>query len=143
MQRVHPDLQTLARRLIAPTILVVENDNQLRELAEIVLAEAGYPVLSAPDGIAGFRQLERQPAIALLFTDIVMPRIDGLMLADMATMRRPDLRVLYTTGYRDEMNRQPGYRYGDVLTKPYRPSELEAAVRRALAAPAHFRRPTP
>ncbi|SRR5581483_9906383 len=135
MLRVFPDFPTLSYRLAAPAILVVENDAGVRELAELVLTEAGYPVLSAPDGIAAFRLLERHPTITLLFTDIVMPRIDGLMLADMAKLRRPGLRVLYTTAYRDDMNRQPGYRYGAVLAKPYRPSELEAAVEQALAAP--------
>jgi len=141
MLRAHPDFETLARRMSAPTVLVVDNDDDVRELAELVLSEAGYPVLTAGDGIAAFRLLERHPAIALLFTDIVMPRIDGLMLADMAKLRRPGLKVLYTTGYRDEMSRQPGYRYGEVLTKPYRPVELEAAVRHALVAPPPRRHP--
>ena len=135
MLRTHPDFQSLSRRLSVPTILVVDNEDGIRTLAETVLSEAGYPVLTAPDGVAAFRLLERHRQIALLFTDIVMPRIDGLMLADMAKLRRPGLKVLYTTAYRDEMNRQPGYRYGAVLAKPYRAAQLEAAVRHALATP--------
>ena len=136
MLRTHTDFQTLSRRLAAPTILIVDNEDGVRTLAETVLSEAGYPVMTAPDGVAAFRMLERHPEIALLFTDIVMPKIDGLMLADMAKLRHPGIKVLYTTAYRDEMNRQPGYRYGAVLAKPYRPAQLEAAVRHALTTPA-------
>jgi CheY-like chemotaxis protein len=135
MLHANPDFQTLSRRLSAPAILVVDNEDGIRELAETVLSEAGYPVLTAKDGATGFRLLERHPHIALLFTDIVMPKIDGLMLADMAKLRRPGIKVLYATAYHDEMNRQPGYRYGEILAKPYRPTELETAVRHALAAP--------
>jgi CheY-like chemotaxis protein len=135
MLRLHPDFETVSRRLSAPTILVVDNEDGIRALAETVLSEAGYPVMTAGDGVTAFRILERHPDIALLFTDIVMPKIDGLMLADMAKLRRPGIKVLYATAYRDEMNRQPGYRYGEVLAKPYRPSQLEVAVRHALAAP--------
>jgi CheY-like chemotaxis protein len=135
MFRSDPDFQTLARRLAAPAILVVDNEDGVRALAEFVLSEAGYPVMTASDGVTAFRMLERHPQIALLFTDIVMPKIDGLMLADMVKLRRPGIKVLYTTAYRDEMNRQPGYRYGAVLAKPYRPAQLEAAVRHALTTP--------
>jgi CheY-like chemotaxis protein len=141
MLQSYPDFEILSRRLAAPTILVVENEDSVRTMAELVLSEAGYPVLTAPDGATAFRLLERHRNIALLFTDIVMPKIDGLMLADMAKLRRPDIKVLYTTGYGDEMRRQPGYRYGDVLAKPYRPAELEAAVRHALVAPSLRSRP--
>ena len=114
---------------------MVDNEDGVRALAETVLSEAGYPVMTARDGVTAFRMLERHPHIALLFTDIVMPKIDGLMLADMAKLRQPGIKVLYATAYRDEMNRQPGYRYGEVLAKPYRPTQLEAAVRHALTAP--------
>ena len=115
MLRSFPDFQTLSRRLCAPTILVVDNEHEVRALAELMLSAAGYPVMTAPDGIRAFDELERHPQIALLFTDIAMPRIDGLMLADMAKLRHPGIKVLCTTAYRDEMNRQPGYRYGAVL----------------------------
>jgi len=135
MLRSFPDFQTLSRRLCAPTILVVDNEHEVRALAELMLSAAGYPVMTAPDGIRAFDELERHPQIALLFTDIAMPRIDGLMLADMAKLRHPGIKVLCTTAYRDEMNRQPGYRYGAVLAKPYRPAQLEAAVRHALTTP--------
>jgi hypothetical protein len=63
------------------------------------------------------------------------------MLADMAKLRRPGLKVLYATGFPDDARRQPGYRYGEVLGKPYRSAELIAAVRRALDKPSIPQRP--
>ena len=114
-------------------ILLVDNDDDLRNVTEQMLTEAGYRVVSARDGIAAFGAFERHPDVALLLTDIMMPRIDGLMLADMAKLRHPALRVLYATGYSERVARQPGYRYGALLDKPYRASQLEAAVAASLA----------
>ena len=123
------------------TILVVENDADLRDVVETALADAGYRVLTAADGIAAFRLFERHPDIALVFTDIVMPKIDGLMLADMAKLRRPDVKILYATAFAALTDRQPGYRYGEVLRKPFRSGELVAAVERALASPSVASKP--
>jgi len=119
--------------MVPGPILVVEDDDDIRRYAVTVLEEAGYDVLTARDAIEAFRLLEQNPTIRLMFTDVVMPRIDGLMLADMAKLRHPALRVLYATGYSERVARQPGYRYGALLDKPYRASQLEAAVRASLA----------
>jgi CheY-like chemotaxis protein len=116
-------------------ILVVEDDDDVRGYAVAVLEGAGYEVLTARDAVQAFILLEQNPNIRLMFTDIVMPRIDGLMLADMAKLRHPGLRVLYATGYADRVARQPGYRYGAFLEKPYRAGQLEAAIRDTLAQP--------
>ncbi len=116
-------------------ILVVDDDDDVRGYAVAVLEDAGYAVLTARDAVQAFILLEQNPNIGLMFTDVVMPRIDGLMLADMAKLRHPDLRVLYATGYMDRVDRQPGYRYGAFLNKPYQRGELEAAVRQSLAQP--------
>ena len=124
-------------------VLVVEDDADVRDVAETILSEEGYRVLVAADGVDAFGLFERHPDIALVFTDIKMPRIDGLMLADMAQLRRPDVKVLYATAYGAETNRQPGYRYGEVLAKPYRRAELVAAIERALHAPPTRSRPSP
>jgi len=116
-------------------ILVVDDDDDVRGYAVTTLEDAGYEVLTARDAIEAFVLLEQNPNIRLMFTDIVMPRIDGLMLADMAKLRHPELRVVYATGYRDRVERQPGYRYGPFLDKPYRRGELEATIRDTLARP--------
>ncbi|MBI3513380.1 MAG: response regulator, partial [Proteobacteria bacterium] len=69
--------------MVPDPILVVEDDDGVREYAGTVLREAGYAVLTARDAVEAFILLEQNPGISLMFTDIVMPRIDGLMLADM------------------------------------------------------------
>jgi CheY-like chemotaxis protein len=122
-------------------ILVVEDDEDVRNYAVAVLQSAGYGVLTARDAVEAFIMLEENPQIRLMFTDVVMPRIDGLMLADMAKLRNPGLRVLYATGYEDRVTSQPGYRYGALLTKPYRAGQLEAAIRRTLDEPPSARLP--
>ena len=116
-------------------ILVVDDDDDVRAYAVTVLEDAGYEVITARDAVEAFILLEQNPNIRLMFTDIVMPRIDGLMLADMAKLRHPGLRVLYATGYAERVARQPGYRYGAFLSKPYMRGQLEAAIRETLAQP--------
>src|SRR5258708_3747188 len=122
-------------------ILVVEDDEDVRNYAVAVLQGAGYDVLTARDAVEAFIVLEDNPGIRLMFTDVIMPRIDVLMLADMVKLRHPGLGVLYATGYADRVDSQPGYRYGALLTKPYLAGQLEAAIRRTLDAPPSARLP--
>jgi CheY-like chemotaxis protein len=112
-----------------PTILVVDDDPVALFLAETTLEGAGYPVLTAGSGPEAILALYKNPNIAVLFTDIKMPTIDGFMLADMAKLRRPDLKVLYATGFAEEVSTQPGFRYGKILDKPYEAQHLCDEVR--------------
>jgi PAS domain S-box-containing protein len=82
------------------TILVVEDDRDVRTYSTGILRELGYTVLEAPMGAAGLQVLEQHPEIRLLFTDVGLPGgMNGRQLADAARQRRPDLLVLFTTGY--------------------------------------------
>jgi CheY-like chemotaxis protein len=82
------------------TILVVEDDSDVRTYTVEIIRELGYRVLEAHDGPAALRLLEREERrIDLLFTDVVMPGMSGRELADKAREIQPDLRVLYTSGY--------------------------------------------
>lgn len=82
------------------TILVVEDDDDVRTYTVECLRELGYRVLEAHDGASALRLLERQEqGIDLLFTDVVMPGMTGRELADAAVAHQPGLRVLYTSGY--------------------------------------------
>jgi CheY-like chemotaxis protein len=119
----------------AGSILVVDDDPDVRDVAVGILADAGFTVLAASCGTDAFCLLEQHPDVSLLFTDIVMPGLDGLMLADMAIIHRRDIRVVYATGYSDHMRREPGYRYGPVLEKPYRAAELIRLIEHELARP--------
>jgi CheY-like chemotaxis protein len=81
-------------------ILVVEDDEAVRGYSTETLRELGYRVVSAPNGAAGLELLARYPAIRLLFTDVGLPGgMTGRQLADKARVERPDLPVLFTTGY--------------------------------------------
>ncbi|HET6518876.1 MAG TPA: PAS domain-containing protein [Geminicoccaceae bacterium] len=117
------------------TVLVVEDDPEVRRLAVDRLSGLGYRVLQAGDGHAALALLEDQPEVDLLFTDLVMPGgMDGLALAEEARRRRPGLKVLYTTGYPERtVGRRRSVDDGArLISKPYRLAELADKVRRAL-----------
>ncbi len=80
-------------------VLVVEDEERVRHLSVDALRELGYVVVQAADASQALSVLELQPRVDLLFTDIVMPDMNGRRLADLAREKRPDLKVLYTTGY--------------------------------------------
>ncbi|QDP18544.1 PAS domain S-box protein [Sphingomonas xanthus] len=82
------------------TILVVEDDDDVRAYSVEILRELGYRVLEAHDGPSALRLIERQDTqIDLLFTDVVMPTMSGRELADLARSHQRNLKVLYTSGY--------------------------------------------
>lgn len=116
------------------TILVVEDDDDVRIYSTEGLRDMGFTVLEAHDGATALRLLELHPEINLLFTDVGLPTINGRLLADEAQRRKPGLRVLFTSGYaRNAIVHQgrldPGV---ELLTKPFTRSELGARVRDVL-----------
>ncbi len=86
-------------RTTGEKILVVEDEDRVRALSIETLKELGYRVLEADSAMAALRLLDAHPDIALMFTDVVMPEMNGRKLADEARRRRPDIKILYTTGY--------------------------------------------
>ena len=114
------------------TILVVEDDDDVRAYSVECLRELGYRVLEAHDGPSALRLLERQEEpVDLLFTDVVMPAMTGSELADEARERQPDLRVLYTSGYTRNAivhggRLDPGV---EVIVKPFTFEALAQKVR--------------
>ena len=117
-----------------PCILVVEDNEDVRELAESMLDAAGYAVISAPSGERALELLDGDDRIDLLFTDVIMPGgMNGLQLAERVRERRPETPILITTGYMEELP-SPNARTQplDVLSKPYRQEELLSRVRAIL-----------
>jgi PAS domain S-box-containing protein len=114
------------------TILVVEDDDRVRAYVVEQLSGLGYHVIEAENGPAALELLERSPDVALLFTDVVMPGgMNGRQLADAARRRRPDLKVLFTTGYTENAivhhgRLDPGI---ELLGKPFSRAALAAKVR--------------
>ena len=84
------------------TILVAEDEAMLRVLAVEMLQDAGFQVLEAGDGVEALEMLKATPDIALLVSDIKMPRMDGYALVEAGLAFRPDLKVLLMTGYAQE-----------------------------------------
>lgn len=120
------------------TILLVEDEPRVRDMGAETLRELGYRVLDAANGIEALALLDSEPDIALLFTDIVMPEMDGRRLAEAARARRPGLNLLFTTGYAPE-TLVPGGGVdvgGALLQKPYSAQQLARRVRGAIDAAA-------
>jgi CheY-like chemotaxis protein len=116
----------------APLILVVEDDAGVRDLASTILQDAGYRVLEAETGQRAIMLFEAHPDIALIFTDIVMPGLDGFKLADITKFKRPAVRILYATAFLDLAHEKLGVVHGQILKKPYRVAQLRQAVQEAL-----------
>ena len=118
------------------TILLVEDEASVREFASIVLQMHGYKVLQAASGVEALETWEwHGEKISLLLTDLVLPDdITGPELAEKLRARRPDLKVLFCSGYNPEtasqiLSAHPGFTF---LRKPYQPRTLARAVREML-----------
>ena len=83
-------------------IIVVEDDDGVRVLTEQLLLDRGYEVITAQNGAEGLNRIQREPRLSLVITDIRMPGIDGWQLARRASEMRPDVKILYITGYLGE-----------------------------------------
>ncbi|WP_112320287.1 PAS domain-containing hybrid sensor histidine kinase/response regulator [Oceanibium sediminis] len=115
------------------TILLVEDNDRLREMATKQLEKLNYTVIDACDAASAMKIIERKDPIDLLFTDIVMPGpMDGVELSEAARAVRPNLPVLFASGFSDP-SVIGGISPTDIfLRKPYRRTELAAAVSSAL-----------
>jgi len=119
------------------TVLLVEDEDAVRVVARTILAKEGYRVFDAATPAAACQIFkEHQHEIDLLLTDVVMPEMNGAVLAEYLVGQQPDLRVLYMSGYADG-NPLPTQDEQDapVLTKPFQATVFMAAVRKAFARP--------
>jgi two-component system cell cycle sensor histidine kinase/response regulator CckA len=119
-------------------ILLVEDDASVRELARRALQRQGYTVLEASNGQEALHLFTRHVGpIQLLLTDVVMPGMSGKVLAERLTKIQSNLRVLYMSGYTDNVIIQHGELEAGIafLQKPLSPSKLAAKVRQILDAP--------
>ena len=117
------------------TILVVEDDDDVRAYTVATLRELGYRVVEAHDGNSALALLDKQEKpVSLLITDVVMPKMSGSELAAAARARQPGLRILYTSGYpRDAIMRDGRLDAGvDLLAKPFTLRTLAARVREVI-----------
>ncbi len=113
------------------TILLVEDEEMVRELAWRTLEQQGYKILQAGNGKDALQVSQKyiDDPIHLLLTDIVMPQMGGLELADIMKNRRPQTKILFITGYSDKISIRS---IGNFLQKPFSPTTLACKVREIL-----------
>jgi len=130
---IHAREASLLRAEGDELVLIVDDEPRVREMAVSALEELGYKVIAAEGAAMALRLLDENPGIKLLFTDIVMPDINGRKLAEMARERFPHLKVLYTTGYaRDIALHQDAGDPAHIITKPFTLAQLAPKLRAAL-----------
>jgi CheY-like chemotaxis protein len=116
------------------TVLVVDDEPEIRKLATAMLTRSGYRVLTADSGENAVRLFRNNPGIDLLLTDVVAPGMSGPMIADQIAAIRPDIKVVFMSGYDSTQVVQryvveKGY---SLLTKPFTMEQLETMVRGVL-----------
>ncbi len=130
----HPEQARLPTADDKELILVVDDEDLVRQFTVAAFNDLGYRVLEAASGPAALAMLIERPDVDLLFTDIVMPEMNGRKLVDLIMERRPDLPVIYTTGYtRNAIVHNgvldPGV---ELIGKPFTLEELATRVREVL-----------
>jgi len=118
----------------SPTVLVVDDEPEIRKLVAAMLTKNGYRVLSADTGENAIRLFKGNPDTELLLTDVVAPGMSGPMIADQIAALRPDIKVLFMSGYDGTQVVQryvveKGY---SLLIKPFTMEQLERKVRAVL-----------
>jgi signal transduction histidine kinase len=142
LPRLIADAQEIKRETPGPVrtgnrneiILVVEDDPLMRRLASEALHDLGYTVFDCDSAANALATLDRVTDVRLLFTDVVMPDINGRKLADEAVRRRPGLKVLFTTGYTANAVVHGGVLDSGVnfISKPFTLDQLAAKIRAVL-----------
>jgi CheY-like chemotaxis protein len=133
---VYEEMQAIVTKLTsqaahAETILIVEDQEATAQITRILLESWGYTVLEAHSGAEALEIFERDgDAVELVLTDVIMPGMTGPQLGVELLRRRPDLRMVYMSGYpAGELNQQPNAAF---LPKPFNPSSLSRMIRKEL-----------
>ncbi|MCR4378374.1 MAG: response regulator [Rhodospirillales bacterium] len=122
-------------KTIAATVLVVEDDDGVRELAVSVLRGAGFTVIEAVTGVEGLKAFQTHPEIDMVFSDVIMPGgMSGPEMVEKIFEVRPDIPVLFASGYAEQAlkNRETLLEHAAFLAKPYFASELPMRIRRMM-----------
>jgi two-component system CheB/CheR fusion protein len=132
-ERLSDDL-ALEPKGYSEVILLVEDEDQVRQLTCRILQSRGYVILEARDGLEGLTVCEAHPGkIDLLLSDVVMPKLGGRELAERILTMRPDIKVLFMSGHTEDVILKEGIKAGTpFLRKPFLPTELAHQVRKVL-----------
>jgi CheY-like chemotaxis protein len=107
---------------VGRTILVVDDQDVVRDVIRLTLEDAGYTVIEASSPIRALELARADANIDLLVTDVVMPEMDAFELAERISSKLPGVRILYTSGYTDAAAEGP------FIQKPFTPAQLVAKV---------------
>jgi two-component system cell cycle sensor histidine kinase/response regulator CckA len=117
------------------TVLLVEDEPMVRSVAERALTRHGYTVITADNGEEALEVIAKGEDIDLLLSDVVMPGMDGPAMVAEARKQRPELKVLFMSGYAEEQLRQSlGVDNAHFLPKPFSVQDLAEAAKKALGA---------
>jgi len=132
-----PDLAEAPRARAGETVLVVDDEETIRMLVTEVLEELGYAAIEATDAASGLQVLQSGARVDLLVTDVGLPGgMNGRQMADAARVKRPDLKVLFITGYAENAvvgngHLEPGMH---VMTKPFLMEALAGRIKELIAS---------
>ena len=116
----------------AANILLVDDNDDVREITALILRDCGYNVLEASSGRAALDVLDANPAIDLLIVDFAMPAMSGTEVLERARAKRPEIRAAFITGYADQPRLSGTFENDLVIRKPFTADQIVLAVRRAL-----------
>jgi CheY-like chemotaxis protein len=136
-EETEPQLDRSLKAGAGETVLVVDDEPSVRMLIAEVLDDLGYSAIEAADGVAGLKVLRSDVRIDLLITDVGLPGgLNGRQMVDAARVNRPDLKVLFITGYAENAAIGSGHleRGMHVLTKPFAIDMLAARIRSIITA---------
>jgi signal transduction histidine kinase len=127
----HVELTDAHRAEAGEVVLVIEDETAVRELVVDVLEELGYRAVQASDGPSGLKLLESGMRLDLLVTDIGLPGLNGRQVVDAARQKRPDLKVLFMTGYAENATIANGFLEPgmEMITKPFAVEALATRIR--------------
>jgi CheY-like chemotaxis protein len=116
------------------TVLVVDDDDDVRSIATVIVAELGFRVLDAASGAAALDILRGGERVDVLLTDVAMPKMGGSELAFLAKELRPNLMVVYSSAYVHLSENDPALRYGPLIEKPWTRDRLGKVLEALLAS---------
>jgi signal transduction histidine kinase/ActR/RegA family two-component response regulator len=129
------DTQSGAMPVGNETILVVDDEESLRELTRNILEAQGYRILTASDGRQALQKLVEHPEIDLLFSDIVMPNgMNGYERAEQASVLRKNIKILFTSGFAEKAESRSKHKHinASIFNKPYNRADLIRKIRATL-----------
>jgi CheY-like chemotaxis protein len=114
-------------------VLLVEDNPQVGAFAETLLGELGHQVLRATNGLEALQLTDKGADYDVVFSDVVMPGMNGLELAGELNLRRPGVPIILTTGYSDRIA-TAGAQGHPIISKPYRLETIADAIEKALSS---------